>query len=454
LRTGACRTFRLTPQRVSHFRGGAGAIPPKQGESDMRLVTARTAGLCGGLLLAASIPASAAVDGKLLDMLLANGSINAAQHAELKADLASEQAAAKQAKPQDVAALEQKLSWALKTQLKGDVRVRYENIHIENEPDNGGRDKDRQRIRARVGAYTQINPEVDTGIRIASGGGKDARSTNQDLDDYFTKKDVWLDLAYIDFHPEAVTGLHAIGGKMKQPWEAVGDIVWDGDINPEGAALTYSTDLGGAELFGSAGYFVLDDNVDGQGVQFKHDLRLYSGQIGTRFAATDDIKVMLGGSIYAYDNDEDSPAGSGFLIANGNTTDEFRLYEAFGQVDFAGLPLPLSVYGQYVVNSAARGVDDDQDQAWLVGLATKLFDVGIDYNYRDVQRNGVVGGFTDSDFAAGYVGSRGHKLKAKYDISKNFAVGATYFMAESDVASRFTDNASVNTLQVDVEAKF
>ncbi len=426
----------------------------------MRLATARTARLCGGLLLAAAVPASAAVDGKLLDMLLANGSITAAQHAELSADLAKEKAAAPPPTSEAVSELERKLDWALKTKLKGDMRVRYENIHIENEPGSGdfplsGRDQDRQRIRARLGAYTQINPEVDTGIRIASGSSDDARSTNQSLEGYFNKKDVWLDQAYIDYHPDAVAGLHVIGGKMKQPWEAVGDIVWDGDINPEGAVLTYGTDLGGAELFGSAGYFVLDDNVDGEGVEFKHDLRLYSGQIGTRIAATDDIKLMFGGSIYAYDNDEDAPFGSGFLAANGNTTNEFRLYEAFGQVDFTGLPLPLSVYGQYVLNGGAEGPDDDQDQAWLVGFVTKLVGVKFDYNYRDVQRNGVVGGFTDSDFAAGYVGSRGHKLKAGYELSKNFSVGATYFMAESDVASRFDgDDASVDTLQVDFEAKF
>jgi polyhydroxyalkanoate synthesis regulator phasin len=421
----------------------------------MRLATARTARLCGGLLLAAAVPASAAVDGKLLDMLLANGSITAAQHAELSADLAretkaAERAASKQVKSEEMTALQQKLEWALKTQIKGDMRVRYENIHIEDEPDTG-RDRDRQRIRARIGAFTQINPEVEAGIQIASGGGKDARSTNQDMSDYFNKKDLWLDLAYIDYHPLQVPGLKVFGGKMKQPWVSMGDVIWDGDINPEGGAVTYKRLFGGTEVFGSAGYFILNDNVDGEGVQFEHDLRLYSGQIGTRFYPGDSFKVTLGGSVYAYDDDEDSAA----LRVNGNTTDQFRLYEAFGQLDVIGLPLPLSVYGQYVMNGAARGVDDDQDQAWLVGFMTRVFDIGLDYNYRDVQRNGVVGAFTDSDFASGYVGSRGHKLKAKYDLSKNFSVGATYFMAESDVASGPSDpDASANTLQVDVEAKF
>ncbi|ANX04273.1 putative porin [Immundisolibacter cernigliae] len=421
----------------------------------MRLVTARTAGLCGGLLLAATVPAYAAVDGKLLDMLMANGSITAAQHAELTADLAretkaAERTASKQVKSEEMTALQQKLAWAMNTQLKGDVRVRYENIHIEDELDSGGRDKDRQRIRARLGAFTQVNPEVEAGIQIASGGGKDARSTNQDLTDYFNKKDLWLDLAYIDYHPLQVPGLKVFGGKMKQPWVSMGDTIWDGDINPEGGAVTYKRLFGGTEVFGSAGYYVLQDNIDGEGVQFEHDLRLYAGQVGTRFFPGDSFKVTVGGSVYAYDDDEDSAA----LRVNGNTTDQFRLYEAFGQVDVIGLPLPLSVYGQYVMNGAARGPDDDQDQAWLVGVMTRLFDVGVDYNYRDVQRNGVVGAFTDSDFAAGYVGSRGHKLKLKYDLGKNFSIGTTYFMAESDVASRFTDDASVNTLQVDVEAKF
>lgn len=420
----------------------------------MRPVTARTAGLLGGLLLAAAPAFAGTVDQKLLDMLLANGSINAAQHAELTGDLATEQrkaarADAKQVKTEDMVALQQKLGWAMNTQLRGDVRARYENVHIEDEPDTG-RDQDRQRIRARIGAFTQVNPEVEAGIQVASGSSDDRRSTNQSLDGAFSKKSVWLDMAYIDYHPLAVPGLKVFGGKMKQPWVSLGDIIWDGDTNPEGAAATYSRKWGMTELFGSGGYFVLTDNVDGEGRQFEHDLRLYSGQIGTRFYPGDSFKVTFGGSVYAYDNDDEMTA----LRANGNNQNEFRLLETFGQLDVIGLPLPLSVYGQFVQNTAATGVDADQDQAWLVGVMTRLFDVGIDYNYRDVQRNGVVGAFTDSDFADGYVGSRGHKLKLRYDINKNFAFTTTYFMAESDVASRFTDDASVNRLQVDLEAKF
>ncbi|MFM9382505.1 putative porin [Pseudomonas sp. UV AK001] len=443
----------------------------------MRLASTKTAAaLCGGLLLAMSVPASAAVDAKLLDMLKANGSITQAQYVELQTELAqdqkaqqiaqqaqqetNEQIAATAKKTNELSSFDQKLAWAAKTQFKGDVRFRQETVKNDGVPN--AKDQDRQRIRARLGAYTEINPQVDTGIRIATGSSDDARSTNQDLNNYFDKKQIWLDQGYVDYHPDAIKNLHLIAGKMNQPWVSMGDIIWDSDINPEGLAVTYKYPLNGsAELFGSAGHYTLKDNVDGEGVQFKHDLRLYAGQLGGRFALTDSLKLTLGGSIYSYDNDKDSACPTSgtvtapcALAVNGNSPNEtFKLYEGFGQLDIANLPVPLSIYGQYVNNNDAS---NDQDTGWLAGVKTKVYGFGIDYNYRDVQRNAVVGAFTDSDFANGYTGSRGSKLKVSYELDKNFTLGATYFMANSDYtnASLKKTDSDINTLQLDAEAKF
>jgi hypothetical protein len=77
--------------------------------------------------------------------------------------------------------------------------------------------------------------------------------------------------------------------------------------------------------------------------------------------------------------------------------------------------MPLSLYGQYVNNDDAS---NDQDTAWLAGVKTKVYGFAIDYNYRDVQRNSVVGAFTDSDFANGFTGSRGSKLKVSYELTR------------------------------------
>ncbi len=448
----------------------------------MRLASTKTAAiLCGGLLLALSVPANAAVDAKLLDMLKANGQITNAQYSELQAELArdqkeqqiarqaqqetNEQIAATAKKTNELSSFDQKLAWAAKTQFKGDVRFRHETVKIDGTPNNGGKDKDRERIRARLGAYTEINPQVDTGIRIATGSSDDARSTNQDLDGYFNKKSIWLDLGYIDYHPDQIKNLHVIGGKMLQPWVSMGDVIWDSDINPEGLALTYKYPLGSsAELFGSLGNYNLKDNVNGDGVQFRNDLRMTAGQLGSRFALTDNLKLTLGGSVYAFQNDEDSrcpTAGSTACLTPAetvaNTTagnaSEYRLYEGFSQVDIGGLAVPLSFYGQYVQNTKAT--DKDQDTAWLLGAKSKVFGLNLDYNYRDVQRYAVVGALTDSDFAGGFTGARGHKFKVGYDIDKNFAIGATYFLTKADYASvaGYRD-ANANTLQLDAEAKF
>jgi long-subunit fatty acid transport protein len=426
----------------------------------MRLASTKTAAaMCGGLLLAMSVPASAAVDAKLLDMLKANGSISPAQYAELQSELAKDQQAQQQAqkatadqiaaaqtKSADLSAFEQKVAWAAKTQFKGDVRVRQETIKIDGQ--NNSQDKDRQRIRARLGAYTDINPQVSTGIRIATGGSNDARSTNQDLDGYFVKKDLWLDMGYIDYHPTALPNLHLIGGKMAQPWVSMGDIIWDSDINPEGLAATYSYPISkNFDIFGSIGNYTLKDNIDGDGTQFKNDLRLNAGQLGTHFQPIDALKFTVGGSVYQYQNDKDSAA----LSVNGNNTDRFRLLEGFAQMDVNGLAVPLSFYGQYVNNNAT---DSEQDTGWLTGVKTKVFGFALDYNYRDVQRNAVVGAFTDSDFANGTTGSRGHKLGVSYDIDKNFSIGATYFLTKADFATTTQRDADANTLQLDVLAKF
>ena len=422
----------------------------------------------GLALCFASSSSVASVDSKLLDMLLANGSISKAQHAELSRDLAREQRADKRANNEkldkkDFTAYQQLAGWAANTKLTGDMRVRNDNINIEDERKNGGRDKDRQRIRARLAAITQVNPEVEVGIQVATGNSADRRSTNQDMDGYFDKKAVWLDLGYIDYHPLSVPGLKLFAGKMKQPWISIADVAWDNDINPEGFAAQYVRKSGTNTFTTSASYMILKDNVDGDGVEWDNDLAVYTGQVAYAFDPSDTTRLTIGASINDFSNEEQQlpspPEVAVALRGNGNTTDAFRLYEGFGQLDVIGLPLPLTLYGQYVVNDASRDFltakDGSEDTAWLLGLRTNVAGIALDYTYRDVERNAVVGTLTDSDFASGYTGSSGHKLKAQYDFLKNFNLTVSWFLTESDAASRFkTEDAEVQTLMIDLNAKF
>jgi hypothetical protein len=216
----------------------------------------------------------------------------------------------------------------------------------------------------------------------------------------------------------------------------------------------------------------MKDNVDGDGVKFNNDLALYAAQLGASFDLGSSVRLTLGGSINDFNNEKQGRTPDltvpfrDAAFTNGNTTDAFRLYEGFGQMDVIGLPLPLSLYGQFVKNDEAvdlinpntRAVlfrGGSEDTAWLLGLRTNVAGVAFDYNYRDVDRNAVVGAFTDSDFGVGFTTGKGHKFKLQYDFLTNFYLVVTYFKTESDVASRFDlDGASADTLLVDLNARF
>lgn len=416
----------------------------------------------GGLAFSAiTLPAMAAetVDAKLLGMLKDNGSITPAQYDELSADLAKEQRQEQRqaVSKEDLTELQQKIAWASNTVVSGDVRIRQERIQVEDKSPE--QTQSRQRYRARVAVVSQVTPTVEAGVRVASGNSNDVRSTNQDMNNYFTKKDLWLDRAYINWHPANVPGLKMFGGRMAQPWVKVAEseIVWDNDINPEGVAAQYSRKFGDTNVFGSSGVFTVKDNVTGSGPEFNNDLRLYYAQIGTNLFPGDDYKLTLGTSVFHYHKDAyntqtpNTPPG---LTLNGNTSTQFQLYEGFGQLDVLGLPLPLSLYGQYVHNAAANGPQSDKDSGYLLGLITRIWEIGVNYSYRDIERNAVVGAFTDSDFASGFTASRGHKLQLNYNIAKNFQFVTTYFLTESNASNPGFPGSDTNTWQIDLIAAF
>ncbi|MBI9020143.1 MAG: putative porin [Verrucomicrobia bacterium] len=366
-----------------------------------------------------------------------------AQLSELSAKIAQLelQAAQKTAAPVDVTARLDKLEakpsvpqWALDTKIKGDFRYRYENVDRDGTPY-----KDRQRVRLRVGAYGKVNDYVDYGIRLATGGAS-ATSANQDVDGG-TKKEIMLDQYYVDLHPEMFMGAHLIMGKMPQPWQNRTGLIWDGDLNPEGIALTYETTFSnGVKLIANAGSFVLKED---QG----DDLQLWAGQIVGE-TKVGDATVRLGVSDFYYQNVD--AKGAGLTTTGANTPGtEFNLVEVFGKVSSKIGDLPVAVNGQYVQNIAAASGDDT---AYLLGFSLgKAKAVGsweAGYNYRDTGADAVPDGYNDSDFAYGSTGSHGHSFWAKYQIAKNLQGGATYLMAQND------SGTDVNTMQLDLNFKF
>lgn len=342
-------------------------------------------------------------------------------------------------------------AWANDIKLAGDIRARYENREVNNDTT-----KDRQRIRLRVGAYGKVNDFTDFGLRLATGGSR--TSSNSDLGDSGNStttasgmKDIWLDQAYVDMHPELLGGAHLFLGKMPQPWITYGSgLIWDTDLNPEGAALTYEKQFIPFKLKANAGSFVMREN------NLSRDIQLWSGQVALEKAVGPGTLTM-GVSEYYFDNANrggtNGLSGSGVLNTDvqKGTANQFNLVEGFGSYGFTAFKLPVLLMGQYVVNTEA--FNGSEDTAYLTGITIgKAKEKGsweIGYSWRDIGRYAVVAGLNDSDFAGEtWAGCRGHRFSGKYQVFKNMSADLAYILSE-DWRGR-----NANTLQADLNFKF
>ncbi len=348
--------------------------------------------------------------------------------AALRSELASVSARLAELEKAPAAAPAEKSSWADKIRIKGDLRYRYE---YRDSDDPGISNKSRQRIRARIGAYGEVNEKVDFGVRLATGSNDSPTSTNQDIDNYASSKDIWLDLAYMTIRP--VKDMDVTLGKMKQPWEQVSDLVFDGDVNPEGVSAGYKVPLENVSIMLHAGHFILDENTG-------DDVQMTSGQIAGKVKVADGVSVKAGATTYLWNNPDLA------VVGKGNTgAVDFNIVEGFAQVDLKETPLPIKIYGDYLQN---LGTSISEDTAWLVGIGTKLGDASLSYNYREIEPDAIYGNLADSDFHDGGTGGKGHKLSAKYELMKHLTAGVTYFITETEAGN------DVNTLQLDLVAKF
>jgi len=338
------------------------------------------------------------------------------------------------------------LKWAEKIKLSGDLRYRHETIDSQS----SGKNQDstnRNRIRARLGLDVKVNEEWDLGFRFATGT-SDPSSTNQSLESGFAKKDIWLDLAYFNWHPKKYANrLNIYGGKMPNPFYRAGNnqLIWDDDVNPEGIAAKYVIPFSDSNtaLYVNGGGFWLkaDEGSTGAaslwGIQsyVKHDFK--------------NKNYMLGGlSYYTFGNLEGKDglykaSGTGAskfgntMTGSGTTTSPYQyasgynILEVFGEYGFKFVNKPTNVYGSYVKNTAATS---SEDTGWLIGTTfNKAKDPGsweLGYNYRDLQKDAAVGVLTDSDFIGGGTNGTGHMFSAKYQFTKNIQGGLTYFLSQ------------------------
>ncbi|MCB1195660.1 putative porin [bacterium] len=342
-------------------------------------------------------------------------------------------------------------TWADRIKWFGDFRLRHQ--IIDDDGAAGNTVRNRTRMRVRPGLTAKVNDDIDFIFRLTTG--EPANSGNQTFDDYFDSKDIFIDLAYVHYHPEEILGnkvendiikeLHFFGGKMKNPFYRVGDneIVFDKDVTPEGGAVKvqFQCPTDTLCMWLSAGGFVVEEDEDDAdaslwGVQggFKSDLGKHEN-LG-------EMKLVTGISYYNYGSIKGRALPSGG--AWGNTTkravpggvveedvfaSDFDILEVFGELEINPLDVPVLIYTMYVVNAAT----DEDHQAWgagaTIGKTKKVGDWETGYFYRRVEADSVLGVFTDSDFVGGGSDGHGHRVHVGYKLAENVKTKATFFLA-------------------------
>lgn len=232
--------------------------------------------------------------------------------------------------------------WTQRVKITGDIRLRYEGDYLGDSNANTGefpnfnaintgspydvstgnanlppqlnvdQDRERARLRARLGVAADLGDGFSTGLRVATGDGSSPVSTNQSLGGgggNFSKYAIWLDRAYIRYKGDVADGLGLVvdGGRFDNPFFAT-DLIWDDDIGFDGLALAGAYDLGGSvKPFGVLGAFPVYNtdfnfaSTDAAKMQ-SHDKWLLGGQAGVEWKIADDYRLKAGLAYYHFDN--------------------------------------------------------------------------------------------------------------------------------------------------------
>ncbi len=341
-------------------------------------------------------------------------------------------------------------AWADDIKWKGDFRYRYEGIRIEDQ-DN----QDRNRIRGRIALIASLPQDVEVGFGLATGG-DDPVSTNQTLGGGGSTKEVRLNLAY--FNWAATDSLNVVAGKFKNIWfrPDKNELIWDSDYNPEGFAMTYKGD----KFFVNSGLNWLESDTKKGNTRFAWGIQSgFTTNIGDNILTTGvsyyDLPVQGREVFFGEDGDF---FGNSFTcvdpvdLVDCTYDNNYEEVEIFAEIKTHLGDMPVTLFGDYVQNTAV----DEFDAAWAAGIKVgKASNSGtweVAYRYQDLEADSLFGLTVNSDFAGGGTDSKGHIFQGTYALNKKWKLALTYFVNKRNGNQGIEED--YDRIQIDTKFKF
>ena len=304
--------------------------------------------------------------------------------------------------------------------IAGDVRLRYE----ANQGPGEARDRDRGVLRARLRATYAVNDWLTAGGQLATGDPDDPNSTDITLTGFDDDLQVSLDQAWLRGR---VGPVEVTGGKVPLPFVRT-DLVWDGDVSPQGVAAAASTAIGPVRLRASGLYFLVDEAPAGP------DSRMIGGQLSSDFSWTARWRAGLAIGYYDYalrslDGADAGDFRGNLRRADGSYLSDFNLLNAIGFVEYNGLgprwPARLSI--DAVRNlGAASGQNDGIAIDAFIGSVTDAGSVRVNYGFATAETDAVLAAFSQDNtpLATNYLL---HQLGLDYALRRNIILNATLY---------------------------
>ena len=409
-------------------------------------------------------------------------------------------------------------NWIDRIAFNGDMRLRFENDSFAsrnvlpaqlNNSDrnyaisNSTEDRNRFRVRARLGADLNVNEWLVGGLRMTTGTLSDPVSPNQTQEINKGKYTIGLDRAYLKAAPYDWLTLQ--GGRFGNPFFNT-DLVWDPDLAFDGVAATFTPKFNDTwSSFTTMGAFPVEE-IQSSDTSNSESKWLYALQTGIQWKSSNRSTAKVGVAYYDYENMEGktSPIGTSlydstvpaFRQKGNNTFDvrrldaittpanpkyalasKFKLLNLTGQIDLLTYdPVHVMLTGDYVKNigfdhdevlSRTGKNNADETEGYQVRLDVghasfngptwgdvKQNDWSAMLGYKYLEADAVVDAFTDSDFSLGGTNAKGWIMGANYAIDKNAWFSARYFSTDAISNPGLNGGYSVDVLFLDFNAKF
>lgn len=211
-------------------------------------------------------------------------------------------------RPQDLSNRIGNLEDRLKTfgpfTFSGDVRLRDEPSF--GGPPNRSLDQNRERFRLRFNVDAKLNDDFSGGFSLASGDINNPISDNQTVGNFYARKPIAIDTAFVEYSPHQFHALSLVGGKFAYPWYNT-ELVWDKDLRPEGAGETLAFDLKSTPVLkriALVGFEMPFTQVAGVSLNNKSlaTSAVYGGQLQTTWQLTSWLKFGAFTGFYNYHN--------------------------------------------------------------------------------------------------------------------------------------------------------